>query len=960
MANNTLRPLINHIRRAAAPAGAGGPTDRELLARYARHRDETAFAALVRRHGRLVLAACRQVLADEADVEDAFQATFIVLLRKASRVRWRDAIGGWLFGVAHRVAVKARCAAARRRECERRACGRRPEASESPDLSWREACAILHEELDRLPDRHRLPLLLCYLDGRSREEAAHALGRPLNAVKWQLERGRNRLRARLARRGVALTAGLFAAATANAATAMPAAWLVGAVRAALRSTASAPVAGLARQVLRMSLAPKLSLIGLALIASLGTGLSLSARWSPAGAPAADPPAPPAAAPDAPPRGLNVRIVGPDGRPKPGARLYLPRLLKFPPRSPEDFEFAERGTADADGQFHLALTLAETVGPMRLTLVARAEGLACDWVEIDRKAPKGDLTLRLVPDLPIEGRILDTEGRPVAGARVDVHTLYTSLEGRIDSFLAAWPQSWQSAPQQLLKRAYGPLNRAFPTVTTGADGRFRITGVGTERVALLEVGGPTIARASVWVVARAGFDGRTINRAAAAAMPAEMQRETDPRLYGPTFDYVAAAGKTVEGVVTEATTGRPLAGVVVSTLAGYGAQIDAVTDERGRYRLTGVPKQRDYLLVMEPPAGGSYLRAGARPADTPGLQPVRADAVLARGVVVTGRLIDRATGRPLSGNVRFSALPENHFAAKPGHDSHQYEHLSTPVGDDGRFRLVVIPGPGVLMAQVYTPREGPDGPAVSPFRQADFTAEERRRVPVTETGDGDRHFTAAGPVLEFLTHLHAVKLLDLAEGADAVTCDLTVERGKTLPIRVEDPDGRPLAGATVAGLADAASAVHTLPAAEGTVYALSPARPRQLVFLHAQRGLAGAITLPGEKPAPVTVRLDAAGAVTGRVLDREGKPVVGATVRISAPNARAVNELYRHLTEGRDPPRTDADGRFRLGGIVPDQAFTLQIRTGATLLIGQPRIGERRVRPGETLDLGDVRTEPRRQ
>src|SRR5205823_3533010 len=133
----------------------------ELLARYLADRDEAAFAELARRHERAVVAACRQVLSDPADIADAFQATFLVLLKKARAVEWRTSFGSWLYAVAHRVAVHARKAARKRLVKEARSAIKIESAAGLPDLSWREAVAVLHEELDRLPDRYRLPLLLC-------------------------------------------------------------------------------------------------------------------------------------------------------------------------------------------------------------------------------------------------------------------------------------------------------------------------------------------------------------------------------------------------------------------------------------------------------------------------------------------------------------------------------------------------------------------------------------------------------------------------------------------------------------------------------------------------------------------------------------------------------------------------------------------------------------------------------
>src|SRR4051794_317179 len=204
MKSEALRPLLTALRR---PVDDRRLSDRQLLQDYLDRGDETAFALLVRRHGPRVRAACRQVLADEADVDDAFQATFLVLLDKARSMQWRSCLGGWLFGVAHRVALRARARAAARHRHESRVI--RSTSIPEVDLSWREAVAVLHEELDRLPDRLRLPLLLCYLEGLSRDEAAQQLGWTPGTVKGCLERGRLRLRTRLARRGVTLTAGLL-------------------------------------------------------------------------------------------------------------------------------------------------------------------------------------------------------------------------------------------------------------------------------------------------------------------------------------------------------------------------------------------------------------------------------------------------------------------------------------------------------------------------------------------------------------------------------------------------------------------------------------------------------------------------------------------------------------------------------------------------------------------------------
>ncbi len=206
MTSASLERLVGRLRFEAEARQPDGLTDADLLERFRLGGDAAAFEAIVRRYGAGVLGACRKVLGSEADADDAFQATFLALLRSARTIRRGQALGGWLYGVAHRVALKALAGAARRQRAER---NRGPAGEECPDLSWREACGILHEELDRLPDTYRLPLLLCYLEGKSRDEAARELGCKADVLRGRLERGRDRLRHRLTRRGVSLSAGLL-------------------------------------------------------------------------------------------------------------------------------------------------------------------------------------------------------------------------------------------------------------------------------------------------------------------------------------------------------------------------------------------------------------------------------------------------------------------------------------------------------------------------------------------------------------------------------------------------------------------------------------------------------------------------------------------------------------------------------------------------------------------------------
>ncbi len=204
MSQASPHPVVRHLRSLAS--ASAGPSDPELLQRFLSRCDEGAFEALLRRHGPMVLRVARRVLGSEPDAEDVFQATFLLLARKAGSVRKGASLASWLHGAAHRLALHARADAARRRAKERRAAAARPEQSPTSP-AWGELEGVLDDALAALPERYRGPLVSCYLEGRTQEEVARLLGAPLGTVRSRIARGREMLRKRLARRGVALSTG---------------------------------------------------------------------------------------------------------------------------------------------------------------------------------------------------------------------------------------------------------------------------------------------------------------------------------------------------------------------------------------------------------------------------------------------------------------------------------------------------------------------------------------------------------------------------------------------------------------------------------------------------------------------------------------------------------------------------------------------------------------------------------
>jgi RNA polymerase sigma factor (sigma-70 family) len=209
MPTSHANPALRHIRNLAALEHGRNLPDRELLERFSERHEEASFAEIVRRHGPMVLGLCRRVLQNEHDAEDAFQATFLVLSRKAVSLRAQESLCGWLHSVAYRIAQKARLAAARRRKHEGRV-GARQVTDPLSQMTLQEAHEILHRELARLADKFRAPLVLCYLEGLTRDEATQRLGWTLSTLKSRLEQARERLQARLAWRGPALSGALVA------------------------------------------------------------------------------------------------------------------------------------------------------------------------------------------------------------------------------------------------------------------------------------------------------------------------------------------------------------------------------------------------------------------------------------------------------------------------------------------------------------------------------------------------------------------------------------------------------------------------------------------------------------------------------------------------------------------------------------------------------------------------------
>jgi RNA polymerase sigma factor (sigma-70 family) len=947
---------MEHLRDLFNGGTVVGLTDGQLLSRYAASHDGPAFEALVARHGPMVLATCTAILRHEHDVEDAFQATFFVLARKAGAIRAGETLGGWLHRVAYRVAVQANIAAKRRRvrESEVLAMATATVTCPKPEFES-DLGSILHEEINRLPEGQRLPVVLCDLEGLSYEQAAQRLGWTVPTLGCRLAKARQRLRARLTRRGVtASTIGVLTAAR-TATAAVPTAWTRAAVAAATTGTTSATVAVLTQTIIRGMLMTKMKTASMAvLIAAALASVGVVA----VGAGRPDDPKPvvkapiaakvPTAARDNPP--LKVapgavvevrgRVVGPDGKPIPRATLRTAFLDTEDHRTPE-------ATSDPDGRFLMRIPRSLRSDAMLNGydsfpwVVATAPGFGAGYTPgAFKAATKGELTIKLVEDgPPIEGRIVDLEGRPVASAEVKATRLYFADR---TAFLAP--------PGEFLNTSFlaglDQLPATIATATTNPEGRFRLTGIGPQRIAELSISGPAIATTQVHFMSREGgnihvqYPHRMLNRVRFPNGMADKPLVFQDRQ----FEQVVEPTKPIEGVVRDKDSGQPIAGLTLHA-AIFDAQslvpaqgIETTTDAQGRYRLTGLPKAPAYRLFVEQGEGKPYAGATFRAlAESPAFEPVAFDIALKRGILIRGRVTDKATGQPVPGYLHAFTFQESSFIKHyPGYVLNQLATIF--IKDDGRYEVVGLPGRNIIACRSEVRRY-------------------RGRVGAEMLKGYDPKlmvFYNTLPLSCYVNNYHVLAEIDVDPKAESATLDLQVDPGRTVTVTAVDPEGKPIGGTKTKGVTDLFSNAIEYDQESPTfeINALDPSNPRRVIITHAGRKLIGTAYLKGDEASPVTIHLQPWGVVTGRVVDEDGQPLKG---------------LSMMSTGGSYPERPDvqgvlpgdgvigSDGRFRVEGLVPGLKYGASA-SGPMTPFGN-LFHDLMVAPGEVKDLGDLKVAP---
>jgi RNA polymerase sigma factor (sigma-70 family) len=861
MADGQLTVVLRHIRQLAGVRPAEELTDGQLLEGFVSRQDEAAFEALVRRHSPLVLGVCRRVLQHAQDAEDAFQATFLVLARKAASIRRKESLGSWLYGVAYHIAAAARLRAARRRSHERQAHDMAQSDAKAEAL-WAELQPILDEELQQLPDKYRQALLLCYLEGKSNRQAARELGWPPGSMSRRLTRARELLRLNLKRRGVSLgSAALTALLTYQAApAAVPLLLVDTTVRAALRFAAGKTVGtivsrqavSLAREILK-GMTPTASKIATVILLAIGI-LALGTRGHEASAQKPGPGS--AGRPEAPkqsaaakaareaaeaqPTGetpetmtIRGRVLDPSGKPVAGARVGVlarhgVRLSLWENYLTLPQELLGQGRTDDAGRFRLSVPRMGPATYRQAWLVAACPGYGLNWHEIAPNLPRAEADLRLFPEQIVRGRFLDLQGQPAAGVKVQVRILQRpGKNGRTD----------------ILPLPEGGCPLGPPAATTDAHGRFALRGLGGNMTATLRM-----------------QDGRTVLH--------ELGVATAGRKGQDQIKTVLPPCQVLQGRVIGSKDGPPLAGARVRVWAWTVNEVGSIrnarpavegrTDAQGRFHIPFFPGNRVQVRVLAP-EGSPYLsmaRLLIWPRGT-----VRQEIVVAlpQGRLVRGQITEAASGLPVAG-----AFVEVHYPRPERsklHDALTGWEVHARSGADGRYRIAVPLG---LSRLVVT------GPSSDYIPTAVGSAELRLGKP-----GGDP------------TYFHATAALDLKPADPAKEVPLRLRRGVTIRGRLLGPDGKRVPRAVMF------CGSHPVPSAPGALEknlgvqnlrdgrfelrGCDPGRNYRLLFLDRDRDLPDVVTLPAAPGSRGYLWLP-------RLLDPPSK--LAAAVEVSARKAAA--------------------------------------------------------------------------
>jgi RNA polymerase sigma factor (sigma-70 family) len=740
--------VLRQLHRLLGAEGLDGLNDGQLLERFAARGDQAAFALLVRRHGPMVLGVCRRLLRG-ADAEDAFQATFLVLFRRARALDRRGSLAGYLYTVAYHVALRARAASVRRRSQERQVVDM-PRADCRAEEVWRDLQPVLDDELNRLPDKYRDPVLLCYVEGKTNEEAARLLRLPAGTVKSRLSRARELLKGRLVRRGITLSTAVLAAVLAERASAAVPARLVEAtlettllLAAGRAAGAAVPAAALAEGVLKAMFATRLKIATVAVLAAGALALGIGACARPALAQRQDePPAPAAdarkdAAPARAPAGADEkkeiavtgRVLDPDGKPVAGASVAVANreVLRFSiwERYVTDRnDLTAKATTDADGRFRFAVPQPPPVTRREVRVVARAPGFGLGWAKVDPDASRAEVDIRLRTEGRLAGKVVDLQGAPVAGLKIFASRL--ARKG--------------AAPDTL------PVPNDGVTATTDEQGQFAFRGVGRDLNVHLEIDDLHCA-------------------------PKELDVDTGSAAKAGNLVLAVAPPQVLEGRVVYEDTGKPVpnAHLEVNSYTkseeGYingGGAVFGRADASGRFQISTYPGSTGFVMATPPP-GQPYLVHSTNFDWAKGMVKQEVEVKVPRGLLLHGKITEAPSGKPVAGASVEYHIPRDDVEKRRGIVTGWAARVLT--GAEGTYAIAVPPVAGHLLVTAPT---------------LDYVAE-----PV---GSAELELGKPGGDP---TYYHASAFLDLKKNAQPTEKSFTLRRGVTLKGTLVDPDGKPV-------------------------------------------------------------------------------------------------------------------------------------------------------------------------
>ncbi len=960
MADQSLPSSVRSVLRRLKVKEVKHLPDAELMGRYIATRDEAAFTVIVGRHGPTVLNVCRRVLR-EHDVDDAFQATFLTLAREAASIRRREAVGAWLYEVAYRTSLRAKARNVRSHRIEQAAAVAEGSIPEDQVLV-RDVQRVLDEELHRLPERLRKPLVLVHFVGHIQADAARELGISDRALRKRLRIGQDRLRSSLTRRGLALTAAGMVAVLDQSAVAGPLA--PGLLRPAVESIlafAAGQAAALPGAIVSLAaagaggwLAGRSQLIALISIPVVATLVFTASGLTPAGSNRPSSPPGPTGPPvlvtkpaDGRTTVLTGRILGIDGRPVPHAAVTA--LVRRPWQSADrglHDEIVARGAADANGRYRLAVPVdfPSSSPDRRMTLLAHAAGFAPVTGDVRLNGGPGAMDLQLSGMAAAAGRLIAPDGKPAAGVRIAMVRLGKTV----------WEPPQNGVPP--------PAPRGWPAdVMSNSDGTFRFEGLPQGENLWLQVRDDRYALSSF--------------RVSAGAAESESVKLSEPRL--------------LTGRITAADTGRPLPNARVTASVGSDRQLldyytllsaapelassappteeSGVTDSDGRYCLR-LPPGVDYRVHVYPPDGSKYMGWRWKLTWEDGEKSRERTAALPPGVEIKGQIVEE-DGKPINGAcvcwIRDEPSNAPAVPTTPSPQSLQttwnealtFSENATLSGNDGRFRVVVPNAPIIL--RVFGP--------TAEYLLCDYAYQRCPQCGKEHLRLGEHARVRVDPSVQASEPIRA-----------------TLHRGLTVTGRAIGPDGELIRDGVLVCRTIAQPlrkpAPRLLPIRDG-VYQLpgcNRGRVYPVLLFDAVRGLAAvaefkipevqASTRPGseQKGLGPTIQLAPCATASVRLVDAAGRPLPGRRPKVvfwladdrpasletkgNGPWSNEIDASWvdpRHYLSG---PITDADGMLTVPALIPGLQYHIVFEDlGPKTAFTAPF----RVAPGQSLRLPDL-------